>query len=139
MAIVLDTNVLVSGVLNAYGAPGRILDFVLAGSVQIAYDDRLLGEYADVLSRPRFGFEPTRIRALLAYFRLSGLLVSATPLPGLAVTAVPDPDDLPFAEVAVAAGVEALVTGNGRHFAFLSAYNVPVYTPADFVAVHSLK
>jgi putative PIN family toxin of toxin-antitoxin system len=139
MRIVLDTNVLVSGVLNAYGAPGRILDFILAGSVQIAYDDRLIGEYADVLSRPKFGFEPTRIRTLLNYLRLSGQLVAATPIPGLVSTTVLDPDDLPFAEVAVAAGVEALVTGNGRHFTFLVDYNILVYAPADFVAVHSLK
>ncbi len=79
MRIVLNTNVLVSGVLNAYGAPGRILDFILAGSVQIAYDDRLIGEYADVLSRPKFGFEPARIRTLLNYLRLSGQLVAAPP------------------------------------------------------------
>ena len=50
-----------------------------------------------------------------------------------------DLDDLPFAEVAVAAKVEALVTGNGRHFTLLSSHNIPVYTPADFVATYSLK
>ncbi|MDI6769102.1 MAG: hypothetical protein QMD04_05440 [Anaerolineales bacterium] len=45
---------------------------------------------------------------------------------------IPDPADLPFAEVAVAAGVDALVTGNVRHFTFLAEYKVKVLTPAQF-------
>ena len=56
MRIVLDTNVLVSGLLNPDGAPGRLLDLILGGRLQILYDDRILGEYSDVLARPQFGF-----------------------------------------------------------------------------------
>jgi predicted nucleic acid-binding protein len=51
------------------------------------------------------------------------------------VEEIPDPADLPFAEVAVAAGVDALVTGNIRHFTFLAEYGVKVLTPAKFVAI----
>ena len=55
MRIVLDTNVLVSGMMRAGGPPGRIVDHLRSGELQIVLDDRILGEYADVLRRPELG------------------------------------------------------------------------------------
>lgn len=43
LLIVLDTNVLVSGMLNVKGSPGKVLDLVLTNQIQIAYDNRILG------------------------------------------------------------------------------------------------
>jgi len=130
--IVLDTNVLVSGLLNPYGAPGRVLDLILSGEVQIAFDDRILEEYAEVLLRPRFGFVPSHVRNLLVYFRQAGMPVSGLPLEELADQAA-DPDDLPFAEVAASGQVDALVTGNIKHFTFLQQTGLTVQTPAEFL------
>jgi predicted nucleic acid-binding protein len=42
--VVLDTNVLVSTLLNNFGAPGGVLGLVLAGELIVAYDDRLPAE-----------------------------------------------------------------------------------------------
>ena len=53
MRIVLDTNVLVSGLLNPNGTPGRILDLILGRYLTLLYDDRIIGEYSDVLARPQ--------------------------------------------------------------------------------------
>jgi hypothetical protein len=39
---VLDTNVLVSGLLSANGPPGRLLDAVLSRRLTMAFDDRIL-------------------------------------------------------------------------------------------------
>ncbi len=135
--IVLDTNVLVSGLLNAYGPPGRVIDSLLMGSVGIAYDDRVWGEYNDVLARPKFKFDPHRVSALLHFLKMNGRFIPASPLSQLNSALVPDMDDLPFAEVAVAANVDALVTGNVKHFSFLETYNVPVLSPTEFVQVWS--
>lgn len=132
MRIVIDTNILVSGLINPYGSPGRVLDLLLSGTVQVAYDDRILGEYESVLMRPKFGFEPRQVRALLDYIRLSGLLVSALPLQDISEPPT-DPDDMPFAEVAVAGEVDILVTGNQSHFEFLSKHRLKVLTPAEFL------
>lgn len=52
MRIVLDTNVLVSGLLNPHGSPGRLLDHFLAGDITLLVDDRILAEYGEVLRRP---------------------------------------------------------------------------------------
>ena len=47
---VVDTNVLVSGLLSPFGPPGRIVDLLQAGGLRLAADDRIEAEYRDVLS-----------------------------------------------------------------------------------------
>lgn len=130
MLIVLDTNVLVSGLLNPHGAPGRILDLVISGEVQLAFDDRILSEYWKVLQRPKFGFPLGRIEAILDFFQLAGRHISAPPL---TLNDVPDRDDLAFAEVALAAEADALVTGNRDHFDFMKRAEINVQSPREFV------
>ncbi len=124
MLLVLDTNVLVSGLLNPIGAPGRIVDLILAGHLRLAYDDRILAEYRAVLLRSRFGFPPQAVEHLLGYITHTGEAIIAPPL----TVEAPDPTDLPFAEVALAASACCLVTGNAPHFAFLqtpSCFHLP--------------
>lgn len=131
MRVVLDTNVLISGLLSPHGPPGRILDSLLAGAITILFDDRILDEYREVLARPVFDFEPANREALIAYLESSGLPVAAPPLP----VVLPDPDDLPFLEVAVAERADALVTGNVKHFKPVRGkHTVAVNTPAEFLA-----
>jgi putative PIN family toxin of toxin-antitoxin system len=110
--IVLDTNVLVSGVLNPHGSPGRCLDLILDGDLTPLFDDRILAESRDVLLRPRFGFDPREVGLLVDYFIAEGEALGAPPLD----ITLPDPDDLAFLEVAIAGNADALVTGNLRHF-----------------------
>ena len=126
LRIVLDTNVLVSGLLNPRGAPGRILDLILMGEVQILYDDRILAEYHEVLRRPRFGFQERDIRRVLDYLAFSGEAVTALPV----TLNASDEDDLPFVEVALSGRADALVTGNISHFS--ATENIVVMTPATF-------
>ena len=131
MLIVLDTNVIVSGLLSPHRPPARIVDLVLSNAVQVAFDDRILAEYADVLTRPPFGFPARQVRDLIHHIRLNGRPV----IPGLQLSLdCPDPDDLPFAQVALLASVDALVTGNSSHFAFLAQHNVSVMTPSEFLS-----
>ena len=44
----LDTYVVVSALLNSFGAPGRVLDLALAGELTVADDDRLPAEWRQV-------------------------------------------------------------------------------------------
>ena len=57
MRAVLDTNVLVSGLLNPHGTPGQILVAVMAERIEVVYDPRLLTEYRRVLLQREFPFE----------------------------------------------------------------------------------
>ncbi len=127
--IVLDTNVLVAGLLNPFGPPGRLLDLILTGEVQLACDDRILAEYRQVLARKRFGFDQTAIADLLTYLEAEGQHVTAPPRN----IDLPDPDDAPFLEVALAAQASALVTGNTRHYPASSRRGVAVLTPIQFI------
>lgn len=133
MLIVLDTNVLVSGLLNSFGPPGRILDLVLAGKLRLALDDRLLSEYTEVLARPRLGLRQELVGEVLRYILLSGVEVAASPLPQERASKAADPDDLPFAEVATAARAAAIVTGNARHFQAVVGTDLAVLYPAEFL------
>ena len=54
MIVVLDTNVLVSGLMSPGNPPGRIIDFLRAGDITLAIDDRILAEYCAVLARENF-------------------------------------------------------------------------------------
>lgn len=130
MRIVLDTNVLASGLLNPNAAPGRIVDLILGGRLTLLYDDRILAEYEDVLARPRLKIEKELSAAVLGYFRLSGERITAMPLSS---DLLPDPDDIPFVEVAVSGKAEALVTGNLKHFKGAPA-EVIVLSPTEFMA-----
>ena len=128
--VVLDTNVIVSGLLSETGKPAKVLDLALDGRFQLAYDDRILGECEDVLARPKLKLRPSHVQAVLVYLELAGMQVEATPLPA---KGFPDPDALPFAEVFISANADALVTSNLRHFAPLTEKGAAIFTPAIFL------
>lgn len=128
MIIVLDTNVLVSGILRPLGNPGTILRQAAAGLLRLAYDPRILAEYREVLSRPIFGLPPDAVETLLGQLEVEGVSIVAAPLP----VVLPDASDSPFLEVAAAGHVEALVTGNIKHF-HEGERIVRILSPAEFL------
>jgi putative PIN family toxin of toxin-antitoxin system len=129
--LVVDTNVLVSGLLSCRGAPARIIDLISDGVIVVCFDRRILDEYADVLARPRFGFDPVAIADLLAQIQGEGSPVEAHPLNlGMA-----DPADEKFVEVAVTGHADALVTGNLRHFPADKRQDVIVVTPSELIGL----
>jgi uncharacterized protein len=131
MLIVLDTDVLVSALLKRHSIPGKILDAILAGKLQIAIDERIRQEYEAVLSRPRFNIPFQQSDAALRFLSQTALWVDVHKV-DFPQDLVLDPSDLPFAEVAICGDVEALVTGNLKHFMFLQGYPVKVLLPRAF-------
>jgi putative PIN family toxin of toxin-antitoxin system len=129
MIIVLDTNVLVSGILKPHSKTAGILRLVADGTVQLAYDYRLISEYRDVLNRPRFNLPKEAVETFLAQVEQEGFLVSAKPLK----FSLPDPGDEPFLEVALSARVAAIVTGNKRHFPKRNYEGIRILSPAEFL------
>ena len=132
MRLVLDTNVLVSGLLSPFGPPGEIVRMVSAGVIRLCLDARLLAEYEQVLLRPRFGLDPNAVAALVDYIDVTSDKVASAPLS----VRLPDPDDEAFLEVAVASGAEYLVTGNLVHFPAEACMGVSVVSPAVFVEAY---
>ena len=109
---VLDTDVLVSGLLSPFAPPGRLVDALLGRRLRVALDDRVEGEYREVLARPRLGIEPLRREAFLAILQFQEH-VTARPW---AYPCPPDEDDTAFLEVALETQARTVVTGNLRHF-----------------------
>src|SRR5215468_1760543 len=71
---VIDTNVLVSGLLSPSGNEALILLAVHQGLVHPCFSEEILEEYAAVLARPKFAFPPDEIAAVLAILRREGEL-----------------------------------------------------------------
>jgi uncharacterized protein len=130
--IVLDTNVLVSGLLNPYGPPGQIVQMVATGEICLCFDARIFAEYRDVLLRPKFDFRAAHVDAILEQIRAAGASVASHPLTGR----LPDRDDEPFFEVAIASAADYLVTGNLRHYPARLRSGVALVSPAQFVEAY---
>ena len=132
MRIVLDTNVLVSGFLSPHGPPGAILRSVLAGSITLCFDERILAEYREVLTRGRLALDSERVDAVLEFIEANGESVLAEALGA----ALPDASDTMFIEVASAAGADCVVTGNRKHFPAEQVGDLRVLVPREFVDAH---
>ena len=122
---VLDTNVLVSGLLSPSGPPGRLADVLLGRRLRLALDDRIEIEYREVLARPKLGIEGSRRDAFLAILQFQEHL-TALPWPH---QVPPDEDDVVFLEVAAQTEARTVVTGNLRHFPPGSRGPVTVLSP----------
>ncbi len=132
MKIVLDTNVLIAGLLSPFGPFGGIVRMVSSGELTLALDARILTEYKEVLARPKFRFDQDRVAAILDLIEHYGDIVAASPLK----QPLPDPDDEPFLEVARAASVATLITGNHEHFPTESCQGMTVLSPSDFLVFY---
>lgn len=132
MKVVVDTNVLVAGLLSPFGPPGEILRMIASGAASVCYDARILTEYADVLGRPKFHFDLEQVRVLLEQIRLDGLSVAGTPL----ASRLPDPTDEPFLEAALAGDAACVITGNSTHFPASKRQGMAVLSPADFLDLY---
>ncbi len=134
MNIVLDTNVLVAGLLTPLGPCGTIVRMVSSGELILSFDARILAEYEEVLSRQKFKFDGDKVAALLDHIEHVGLAVASSPLPD----SLPDADDEPFLEVAIAGKAVFLITGNLTHFPAQLRQGVKVISPGDFLRAYVL-
>jgi uncharacterized protein len=110
--VVIDTNILVSALLQPEGPPAAVLLFALSGEVQLCVSDAVFAEYEDVIRRPRFKRPADVIEGTLQSIRKLGHWVE----PNVRVEECTDPDDNVFLECAQAGQTDYLVTGNQRHF-----------------------
>ena len=110
--VVLDTNIIVSALLQPLGPPAQVFVLTLGGLIRLCVSGSVYAEYEEVISRPRFARSPDIIAATLQSIREKGTWVR----PIDRVTACADPDDDIFLECAQAASADYLVTGNLKHF-----------------------
>jgi uncharacterized protein len=128
---VLDTNVLVSALITPDGASARLLLELHAGAFELIVSPTLLAELRDVLGRPKFEryVSAPEVDAYVELIGRESILVE-DPAPSPAPLSV-DPDDEYLIDLARAARVDALVTGD-VHLLDLRE-TVPVVTPREFL------
>jgi len=127
---VVDTNVLVSGLLRWSSIPGQTLAKVLDSGILLV-SDATMSELADVLARPRldpFVSSDDRKQFLLEV----GCTAEFVPIVQL-VGECRDPNDDKFLEVALNGRADVIVTGDRDLLAMHPWRGVKIFSPGDFL------
>ena len=122
--VVADTNIIVSAFISVMrkskvedSVPLKVLSLLLDRKNKIIpiFNEEILDEYKDVLSRKEFNIERERIGRFINDFRAAGLYMNAAEID----EELPDSDDVVFYQVVMEGRKTEnsfLVTGNKRHF-----------------------
>lgn len=130
---VIDTNVLVSALLtsNMEAATVKVLEALLKEQIIPLYNEEIIGEYTEVLSRPKFGFSDDLVGFYISSIMQKGILASRVTSNEVFL----DADDAVFYEVALSRDDAFVVTGNLKHF----PKNPIVVTPAELLDIMKQK
>lgn len=137
LRVVLDTNVLVSGLAYPASVPGRIITAWRHGSIEVLLSAYILDELRRVLPRlaHRHGLSTAEIDDLVDVLSIQAELIEPLQAQDAALR---DPDDGPvlgslMAALAVA-DVDYLITGDKDLLQLADRY--PIVDPATFWAKH---
>lgn len=137
LRVVLDTNVLLSGIAFPSSLPGKIMSAWRLGSLEVVLSDFIIEELRRVLPRlsHRHGLTSADIDELLDILSIQAeILAPHTPDEQL----LRDIDDLPVLGTLCAAlqsgGVDYLITGDKDLLALAERY--PILSPAEFWKRH---
>ncbi|MBE0467215.1 MAG: putative toxin-antitoxin system toxin component, PIN family [Candidatus Desulforudis sp.] len=136
MRVLLDTNVVISGLLTRGGHPSRIVDLWVEGRFTAVVCPAILEEYLTVLLRPRFRVIGSTEKRFALIHNLIGLhnTVLIHPDPSLHVDTVKNHRaDNRFLECALAAEAQFLVSGDRDLPALNDFESVTICSPADFL------
>lgn len=127
---VIDTNVIVSAMMNPDSIPGTVLKHALGGRIIPLINQEIINEYTNVIQRSKFGFDEIDIKNVLTSIKERAIVLDRT----ISDEPFTDQKDIVFYEITLTgrAGKEAyLVTGNIKHFP-----NKPfVVTPKEMVDI----
>lgn len=131
MRIVIDTNVLLSG-LMWQGAPHSLLDQAREGSVDLLTSQVLLDELADVMTRQKFAGILQRTsrtpERILHELRALMEIIVASPLPQPVCR---DPDDDAVLACALAAHADLIVSGDADLLVLEQFQGIRIVTAAQ--------
>lgn len=134
MRVVVDTGVLVSGLILPRGTIGNVLHALRDGRFVPIYSTPMMIEVINVLGRPKFQakyqIQPNDIMELINLIRLRGELV----IPKQMVTICRDPKDNKFLEAALAGEADSIVTGDDDLLVLHPFEGVDILRPAEFLA-----
>jgi putative PIN family toxin of toxin-antitoxin system len=132
--IVLDTNVVISGLLWR-GTPHQVLKAVYKGDFIAFASIPLLDELFRTLSTPKLrrnisstGYTPEELRALYESF-----INIVVPAPLDEIIVIADPSDDIVIHTALAAGADFIITGNHHLLDLVSYSGISIVSPSNFL------
>ena len=133
ICIVLDTNVLLSGIAYPNSSPGKIIAAWRNGGIDVVLSHYILGELLRVLPKlnHRLGWSQQQIQDFIDSLAFLANLVE--PLPKDEAN-LRDPDDQPILGTFLASKANYLVTGDKDLLALANEY--PILTPVGFWQMH---
>jgi uncharacterized protein len=135
MRLVLDTNVLVSGLLFPGGPPSQLVRAWRAGAFELVISDFVIDELTRTWAHlaPRMKASPHDLADFIDTMgvRAELLRVDATMLALAGTVGLRDPNDLPVLALLIGSNADYLVTGDKDLLALSGTY--PILKPADFV------
>lgn len=129
--IIVDTNVIVSGLIQRSYPQLIITKFFTEHSFELCISEMLMKEYYEVLARPKFERFPDfyiRAESLLADIEAKATKYNPT----LKVELISDKDDNKFLELADECKADFIITGNTTDFTFLLYKNTKIVTPKEY-------
>ncbi len=127
--VVLDTNVLISGILFG-GNPRQILELVIKDKIAAYISPAIFIEFKEVLIRPKFGLPHDK--CFLIAREIEDLFCFV--FPQITVDLIKDdPDDNIILECALAADVKYIITGDPHLLNLASFEKIKIISPATFV------
>jgi len=127
--IVLDTNVLISGLFFG-GPPFKILEAWRDGQFELVVSPEILEEYYRVGDNLRSRYPEVDIKPVLEFVTINAEIVSP---PDLDEPICVDPDDDKFFTCAIAGHCSVIISGD-KHLLDKSGFNgISVQKPRDFV------
>ncbi len=127
---VIDTNVLVSSMLKFKSIPWYITYLVEDNTIIPLFNEEILREYYEVLTRNDFDFEQKRVEELIQLIKTKGVFTEKEKI----IESFVDKDDVVFFEIVMSARstMDAyLVTGNMKHYPVRSY----VVTPREMIDI----
>lgn len=130
--VVIDTNVIMSGLRSRKGASFRILELIGSGEFEIALSVPLALEYEDVAKRESAGLGLSHADVDLLIEYLCGV-AHQQEIHYLWRPVLRDVEDDHVLELAVESGSALIVTHNVRDFAGSEAFGVTAIRPGEFL------
>lgn len=134
MRAVIDTGVLVSGLIRRIGITGEVLNALRDNRFRIIYSTPIVMELIDVLNRPlfytKYHSQPEDVTALINLMRLRGELAVITQK----VEICRDAKDNKFLAAALAGEADAIVSGDYDLITLHPFEGIPILRPTQFLA-----
>ena len=126
--VVLDTNVVFSGLYSSRGASFQVLRLVEKGILRISLSTVLLFEYEDVLKRNKAQLN-LRIGEIEEFLDTLCNISDHFPIFFLWRPYLPDPKDDHVLELAVASQTSTIITHNVKDFQDIRQFGIKAITP----------